>query len=143
MSNRLEYRAEEGLRDETEPLTWPRVLALRLAELRRVATPRMDAFSRTKAFCSSVTDAGVHQEVSDGFGSDSSADRRLCAWSPADRGARWLRADGQRTCMLLQRVRKLLDDPAQGVLELRIEPALPVKGLIVSAGRASSGQPAR
>ncbi|MDQ1060365.1 hypothetical protein QFZ23_004266 [Arthrobacter globiformis] len=35
--------------------------------------------------------------------------------------------------MLLQRARELLDNPAQGVLELGIEPTPPMKGLIVPA----------
>lgn len=35
--------------------------------------------------------------------------------------------------MLLQRARELLDNPAQGVLELGVEPTPPVKGLIVPA----------
>ncbi|MBT2554997.1 IS1634 family transposase [Arthrobacter sp. ISL-5] len=36
--------------------------------------------------------------------------------------------------MLLQRARELLENPAQGVLELGVEPTPPVKGLIVPAG---------
>lgn len=36
--------------------------------------------------------------------------------------------------ILLQRARELLDNPAQGVLELGAEPTPPVKGLIVAAG---------
>ena len=36
--------------------------------------------------------------------------------------------------VLLQRARELLDNPDQGVLELGVEPAPPVKGLIVPVG---------
>ena len=35
--------------------------------------------------------------------------------------------------LLLERARELLENPAQGVLELGIEPTPPVKGLVVSA----------
>jgi hypothetical protein len=37
--------------------------------------------------------------------------------------------------MLLERAGELLDNPAQGVLELGIEPTPPVKGLVVPAGQ--------
>ena len=40
---------------------------------------------------------------------------------------------GAELGMLPERARELLDNPAQGVLELGIEPTPPVKGLIVSA----------
>jgi hypothetical protein len=36
--------------------------------------------------------------------------------------------------VLLERARELLENPAQGVLELGVEPTSPVKGLIVPAG---------
>ena len=36
--------------------------------------------------------------------------------------------------MLLERARELLDNPAQGVLDLGVEPTPPVKGLVASAG---------
>jgi hypothetical protein len=38
--------------------------------------------------------------------------------------------------VLLERARELLADPAQGVLDLGVEPALPVKGLVGLAGDA-------